>query len=105
MDLMELHKYQGLGNDFLVLVDLDGTQPIDAEVARAACDRRFGVGADGLIRLTPGDSGIDAVMELRNADGSRAETSGNGLRCVARALVDAGAVTAKTITIETDAGV
>ena len=104
---MRLEKYHGLGNDFLVLVDLDGSQPVDAGLARAVCDRHEGVGADGLIRVTAGHGrpgGADVVMELWNADGSRAETSGNGLRCVARAVVDAGVVTRPELVIATDAG-
>lgn len=48
---MALVKYQGLGNDFLVLLDPDGRQPIDGALARAACDRHAGWGADGLVRL------------------------------------------------------
>lgn len=104
---MRLEKYHGLGNDFLLLVDLDGNQPVDAALARAVCDRHRGVGADGLIRATVGHGradGADAVMELWNADGSRAETSGNGLRCVARAVVDAGVVAGPGVAIATDAG-
>ncbi|MFN2608518.1 MAG: diaminopimelate epimerase [Acidimicrobiales bacterium] len=102
---MRLAKYHGLGNDFLVVVDRDGTSPIDAELARALCHRHTGVGADGLVRVTPGGpGGADVTMELRNADGSRAETSGNGLRCLARAVVDAGLVVGPNVVVATDAG-
>lgn len=104
---MQLRKYHGLGNDFLILIDADGKQPVDGVVARAVCDRHRGVGADGLIRLSPGSvpgrSG-GLRMELYNADGSRAETSGNGLRCVGLALVDAGIEPGPEITVTTDAG-
>ena len=72
---MQLRKYQAVGNDFLLLLDLDEQQPIDEARARALCDRRRGVGADGLIRLTPGTDGADITFELRNSDGSPAETS------------------------------
>ncbi len=96
---MNLEKYHGLGNDFLVLLDLDGVHPVDGATARALCDRHRGVGADGLIRVTEGPT-----MELYNADGSRAEMSGNGIRCLALALVDAGLATGPEITIATDAG-
>jgi diaminopimelate epimerase len=98
---MHLRKYHGLGNDFLVLLDFDGKQPVDGELARAVCDRHTGVGADGLIRLT--GTG-DLRMELYNADGGRAETSGNGLRCVALAAADAGWDVGRSFTIATDAG-
>jgi diaminopimelate epimerase len=96
---MRLVKYHGLGNDFLILLDLDGRRPVDGTVARAVCDRHRGAGADGLIRAAPGPR-----MELFNADGSRAETSGNGLRCLARALGDAGLLGKPEVTIATDAG-
>lgn len=98
---MRLLKYHGLGNDFLILLDHDGSQPVDGLMARAVCDRHRGVGADGLIRV----SGLPdhPVMELYNADGGRAETSGNGLRCVARALVDAGLARGEVV-IGTDGG-
>src|ERR671919_117609 len=106
---MRLTKHQGLGNDFLVLLD-DASHPLDARIARALCDRRTGVGADGIIRATPFDAVPDdaadavAAMELRNADGSAAEMSGNGIRCLAQALVLAGWAAGPTITIRTDAG-
>src|SRR5205085_9711980 len=107
--LMHLRKYHGLGNDFLVLVDPDGKQPVDGAVARAVCDRHRGAGADGLIRVTGhGVQGTQPreplTMELYNADGSRAETSGNGLRCLARAVVDAGIEDGPEVTVHTDAG-
>jgi diaminopimelate epimerase len=104
---MRLTKHHGLGNDFLVLLDDDVSHPLDADVARAVCDRRTGVGADGLIRATPLDTVADdavAAMDLRNADGSPAETSGNGIRCLAQALIVAGWADGPAIPILTDAG-
>jgi diaminopimelate epimerase len=101
---MRLRKYHGLGNDFLILVDPDRKHPVDAALARAVCDRHRGAGADGLIRVTAPFAGDALTMELYNADGSRAETSGNGLRCVALAVVDAGLETGPTFTVQTDAG-
>jgi diaminopimelate epimerase len=97
---MHLRKYHGLGNDFLILLDRDGTQPVDGATARALCERHTCMGADGLIRVT----GQPLTMELYNADGGRAETSGNGLRCVARAVVDSGWETGPSFSIATDAG-
>ena len=96
---MRLEKYHGLGNDFLVLLDLDGRHPLEGEEVRALCDRHRGVGADGVIRVTAGPT-----MELYNADGGRAEISGNGIRCLARAVVDAGVATGPNLSIATDAG-
>jgi diaminopimelate epimerase len=92
---MNLRKYHGLGNDFLIAFD----EPVDAELARAVCDRHRGVGADGLIGATR-----EPRMVLYNADGSRAETSGNGLRCLARALVDVAWQRGPEFAIATDAG-
>lgn len=101
---MRLTKHHGWGNDFLVLIDADDGVVLDEETARAWCDRRRGVGADGVIRVTvPGD-GADLAMELRNADGSRAEMSGNGIRCVAQAAWRAGVVAGPAFTVATDAG-
>jgi len=94
---LRLTKHHGLGNDFLVLLDLDGRQRLDADLARALCDRHRGIGADGLIRgSVPGvaDQGAALAFELYNADGSGAEMSGNGVRCLAQAALDAGLVAA-----------
>lgn len=99
-----LRKHHGLGNDFLVLIDGPGEHTLDAGWARALCDRHRGVGADGVIRVTPGPDGRSWAMELRNADGSVAETSGNGLRCLAQALVMSGAAPGPDLVIVTAAG-
>jgi diaminopimelate epimerase len=107
---MRLTKHHGLGNDFLVVLDPDSSHPLDAEIARALCDRHTGVGADGIMRITPGDGGepVDARMELRNADGSVAEMSGNGIRCAAQAMLlgwrGVGADLPLDITLATGAG-
>jgi diaminopimelate epimerase len=101
---MRLTKHHGLGNDFLVLLDLDGILPISAASAVALCDRRTGVGADGLLRVTAGSGGADVAMELRNADGSVAEMSGNGIRCLAQAVFQAGLAAPPTLRVATAAG-
>ncbi len=105
---MELTKHHGLANDFLVVLDEANGQlpPIDGELARRLCDRRRGVGADGLIhgaRPGPG-SDVDVAMHLFNADGSRAEMSGNGIRCLAQALAMAREDHSLHLTIGTDVG-
>jgi diaminopimelate epimerase len=104
---LRLEKYQALGNDFLVLLDADGSRPLDAEIVRRACDRHRGVGADGLMRVTPApaDAEADVVMELHNADGGRAEMSGNGIRCLALAAVRGGMAAGPEVVVTTDAGV
>src|SRR5579875_2571425 len=167
--VVELAKYEALGNDFLVLVDMEGRWPLSEDLARAVCDRHRGFGADGLLRASgapdgavfsqpagagpagaleegraeigrggePAEAGRAALagstgrepakvgggrapaeegrtapaaprlsdgrrslapavlsFELRNADGSEAEMSGNGLRCLAHAAIDAGVLKA-----------
>jgi diaminopimelate epimerase len=100
MIVIKAHAY---GNDFLLV----GTEP-DADLdraafARALCDRHRGLGADGLIFHRPTASG--AAMELLNADGSYAEVSGNGVRCLAAWIARARSLAAgATVTIDTDAG-
>ncbi len=105
MTTVRLLKYHGLGNDFLIA--LDSAALFDADAVRRLCDRHRGVGADGLMIARRAIKGGDIAMELRNADGSPAETSGNGLRCFALALVDSGTVNpdATTVSIETAGGV
>ena len=90
-DGLRLHKLHGLGNDFLVAFVDD--LPADADAARTAaalCHRRRGVGADGLIYAVldsaHGSGDGSATMQLWNSDGSAAEVSGNGLRCLAHAI-------------------
>jgi diaminopimelate epimerase len=101
---MRLTKHHGLGNDFLVLLDLDGATPVTPADAVALCDRRTGVGADGLLRVTPGVDGADVAMQLLNADGSPAEMSGNGIRGLAQAVFQAGVASPPDLLVATDAG-
>src|SRR6267142_5231147 len=91
--MLPFTKVQGLGNDFLV-VDLraqagskDAAAVQDPELVRRICDRRFGVGADGVLAVLAGIEG-DARMRVLNADGSEAEMCGNGIRCVAKVLYE-----------------
>jgi diaminopimelate epimerase len=102
---MRLTKHHGLGNDFLVLLDLDGAVTAElGEMARAACHRHRGVGADGLVHVTAGTGGADVTMGLYNADGGRAEMSGNGIACLAQAVVMAGGAGQERVEVATDAG-
>ncbi len=110
---MQLTKHHGLGNDFLVaLEEVDGPLRGDATLARALCDRRRGIGADGFIlgsRPAPGQAApdgrpVDVVMHLWNADGSRAEMSGNGIRCLGQALAMARDDHEATYVVATDGG-
>src|SRR3546814_13482737 len=104
---MRLTKHHGLVNDFLVLLDLDCIRPLSPQDAVALCDRRRGIGADGLMRVTAGTDGADGAdvtMRLLNADGSVAEMSGNGIRCLAQAVFQAGLATPPVLRVATDAG-
>ena len=100
---MRLTKHHGSGNDFLVLLESDATTPVTPALARAVCDRHRGIGADGLLHASPSAS-ADVTMVLYNADGGRAEMSGNGISCLAQAVVLAGIVPAGVVTVATDAG-
>lgn len=110
---MQLTKHHGLANDFLVALDeVNGSDlSVDGELARRLCDRRTGIGADGLIHgarpdpADPAQAEVDVVMHLFNADGSRAEMSGNGIRCLGQALANARQVGEATLRVGTDAGI
>lgn len=97
MTTLTLTKHHGLGNDFLVLLDADNVTEVTAAMARALCERREGIGADGLLHVRKASDGADLELTVWNADGSVAETSGNGLRCMAQAAVDAGVAPADLI--------
>jgi diaminopimelate epimerase len=97
-------KYHGLGNDFIVLDCRQSGTDIDAKFSQWLCDRRRGVGADGVLSLLPSDSAL-ARMVVHNADGSIAEMCGNGLRCAVKYLVDHAGEKPDLIQVETGAGV
>jgi len=91
---------EGLGNDFIVV---EGPAPISPGRVQAWCDRRFGIGADGVLLATPVD-GQQVIMEYWNADGGRVEMCGNGLRCVAKLAVARQWVEPAPMIIDTDVG-
>lgn len=105
-----LSKLHGLGNDFLVLLTDDPATAADREAwsrrARAWCERHTGIGADGLILGVRGDPEVDAdlAMHLYNADGSRAEMSGNGIRCLVHAEVLRRGTRSGSLRVATDGG-
>jgi diaminopimelate epimerase len=101
---MQTSKHEGAGNDFLVVLDPGDRIRFSVAQVRLLADRRRGVGADGIIRVGPGRDGCDLSMDLRNADGSLAEMSGNGIRCLAQAAVDAGLVSSERFTVATPGG-
>ena len=95
-------KGHGTGNDFILILDEHGQIEISAEQVALMCDRHFGIGADGLIRVTPTAKSAEVshlldqepaaqwFMDYRNADGSNAEMCGNGIRVFARYLIENG---------------
>jgi diaminopimelate epimerase len=87
---MKFSKLQATGNDF-ILVDAINMEQDWGGVARAMCDRHFGVGADGLI-LVQNSTIADLKMRIFNSDGSEAEVSGNGLRCFAKYAIEKGVI-------------
>ena len=106
-------KGHGTGNDFVLVPDPDGRLDLDATTVAAVCDRRFGIGGDGLLRVVR-TSAVAAVadhadeaewfMDYRNADGSLSEMCGNGVRVFARYLVDSGLAEGPEVAILTRAG-
>jgi diaminopimelate epimerase len=100
---LRVWKYQATGNDFVMTLDPEDARPLGADEVAALCDRRFGVGADGSIRVTADGDGRPS-MDYRNADGSIAEMCGNGLRCVAVLLRDVGRLDDAVIEIGTRVG-
>jgi diaminopimelate epimerase len=100
---LRVWKYQATGNDFVMTHDPEDRRPLSADEVRVLCDRRFGIGADGSIRVTTGRDDRP-FMDYRNADGSLAEMCGNGLRCVALLLRDVGGVDDTSFDVETRSG-
>jgi diaminopimelate epimerase len=101
---MKFAKYQGTGNDFVMIADPDNALTLDRDVVRRLCDRRFGIGGDGVIRVAPGGGEGDFFMDYVNSDGSIGEMCGNGIRCLAIFARTEGLTTASTLDVETRAG-
>lgn len=117
---LEFAKGHGTGNDFVLIPDPEGARPLSPGLVAALCDRRCGIGGDGVLRVVrtaavtpplpdaggaewfPG--GAEWFMDYRNADGSVAEMCGNGVRVFARYLVDTGLVATGELTLATRTG-
>ena len=95
---MRFTKMHGLGNDYVYVNCFKEKVEHPSEVARFVSDRHFGIGSDGLIMINPSKV-ADFEMEMYNADGSRGEMCGNGIRCVAKYVYDKGLTDKKDITI------
>lgn len=100
---LKLGKYHGSGNDFVMIEDPDGEISLSERLVAALCDRRFGVGADGLIRVMRADD-ADFFMDYYNADGSTAEMCGNGIRCLGKLVFEHGLTDKTEIAVMTRAG-
>ena len=101
---MKFTKMHGIGNDYVYVNCFLEKVDHASEVSRIISDRHFGVGSVGLILICPSEI-ADFQMIMYNADGSRAQMCGNGIRCVGKYVYDRGLTDKKTITIETLAGI
>lgn len=97
-------KMHGLGNDFIVIERVHLGMLDVFELARRMCDRHTGIGADGVLLVSPSDK-ADLKMRIINSDGSEAEMCGNGIRCFARYAYDSGLADKKSFSVETLGGI
>ena len=101
---MKFTKMQGLGNDYVYVNCFKEKIDDPSALAVRISDRHFGVGSDGLILINPSKV-ADCEMEMYNADGSRGEMCGNGIRCVGKYMYDYGLTDKEAISVETLAGI
>lgn len=101
---MKFTKMHGIGNDYVYVNCLGEKIENPTEVAKFVSNRHYGIGSDGLILIKESDK-ADFRMDMYNADGSRSEMCGNGIRCVGKYVYDYGLTDKTTITIETLAGI
>ena len=101
---MKFTKMQGLGNYYVYVNCFKETIENPPEMAKKVSNRNFGIGSDGLIMINPSDV-ADFEMEMYNADGSRSEMCGNGIRCVGKYVYDYGLTEKEHISVETLAGI
>jgi len=100
---LKFDKYQGAGNDFVIVNNLDEKYNLSGEQIARLCDRRFGIGADGLILVDKSDK-ADFAMKFYNSDGNTASMCGNGGRCIAKYAFDHGIAT-ETMKFVADDGI
>lgn len=101
---MRFAKWHGIGNDFVMVADPDDSITFNGAQVRKICDRRFGVGADGVIRVAPGTDGADLFMDYVNSDGTLGEMCGNGIRCLALFAREEGLTSRSELKVSTRAG-
>ncbi len=100
---MRFSKYHGTGNDFVLVEDVDDHLRLEQDLIEAVCDRRRGVGADGLIRIVRTPEAA-FYMDYYNADGQVAEMCGNGIRCLAKYVYDRDLIDRTEFDVMTRAG-
>jgi diaminopimelate epimerase len=100
---MKFFKYHSLGNDYILLDSPQAPPALAPEDIRMLCDRHLGIGADGILVIRPSDR-AQAAMTDYNPDGSEADVSGNGIRCLAKHLYETGACRQREMMIETRSG-
>lgn len=101
---MKFTKMQGCGNDYVYVNCFKESLEDGSQTAIKVSNRNFGIGSDGLILIKPSDK-ADFMMDMYNADGSRSQMCGNGIRCVAKYVYDYGLTDKRNISIETGAGI
>lgn len=106
---MRFAKGHGTGNDFVIVPDFEGELTLTPELVAALCDRHFGIGGDGVLRVVrAAAAGVEQAaewfMDYRNADGSLAEMCGNGIRVFAKYLVEQGLAAGPELAVATRAG-
>ena len=102
--IFNFSKWQGTGNDFVLIDCFKEPQQDYISAARKLCDRHYGIGGDGILLVLPSEK-ADFRMRIINADGSEAEMCGNGIRCFARYVYDTGLTDKEEFTVETGAGI
>lgn len=101
---MKFTKMHGCGNDYIYVNAFEEKPEDPAKIAVRVSDRHYGIGSDGLILICPSEA-ADFRMEMYNADGSRGQMCGNGIRCVGKYVYDNGLTDKKELTVETPTGV
>lgn len=102
--MIKFQKFQGTGNDFIIINESDLTKEDYSDLAKKICDRHYGVGADGMIVVSESTK-ADIRMKFYNADGSIASMCGNGIRCFSKFVYENGLINRKSFDVETLAGI
>jgi diaminopimelate epimerase len=106
---MKFSKYQGLGNDYIIINEWDKTVVAESKkpnLAKILCQRHFSIGADGILFVNaPAKGNADIKMRIFNADGSEAEMCGNGIRCFAKYVYEKKILQKEEMRVETLAGI